>query len=98
MHNAPAMPSGAPVADARAVDEVVRPPKGNPRFPLLDSVRALAVVAVVGYHTLPAAWWSAQLSLGVTIFFGLSGFLLYRPYVTARRKIAPEVSSRDYAV
>jgi peptidoglycan/LPS O-acetylase OafA/YrhL len=63
----------------------------EPRFPLLDSVRAIAALSVLVFH---AAFWSnitltgsdvapflTRLDVGVTIFFVLSGFLLYRPFV-----------------
>ena len=66
----------------------------NPRFPLLDSVRAIAALSVVVFH---ASLWSqitltgsvaapflSRLDVGVAIFFVLSGFLLYRPFVRAR--------------
>jgi peptidoglycan/LPS O-acetylase OafA/YrhL len=65
-----------------------------PRFPLLDSVRAIAALSVLVFH---ASFWSqitltgsdlapflSRLDVGVTIFFVLSGFLLYRPFVRAR--------------
>jgi peptidoglycan/LPS O-acetylase OafA/YrhL len=64
------------------------------RFPLFDSLRAIAVLLVLAYHSLgtvvPAgadAWirpYSVQLSVGVSVFFVISGFLLYRPFVAAR--------------
>ncbi|MGH2802773.1 MAG: acyltransferase family protein [Thermoleophilaceae bacterium] len=64
------------------------------RFPLMDSLRALAALAVVGTHAAffsqALAEWgilralSARLDVGVTIFFLISGFLLYRPFVAAR--------------
>ena len=66
----------------------------QPRFPLLDSVRAIAALSVLVFH---ASFWSgitltgsdlapflSRLDVGVTIFFVLSGFLLYRPFVRAR--------------
>ena len=65
-----------------------------PRFPLLDSIRAIAALSVVVFH---AGAWSeltrsgsaaapflSRLDVGVTVFFVLSGFLLYRPFVRAR--------------
>jgi peptidoglycan/LPS O-acetylase OafA/YrhL len=73
--------------------DALAPPPGNPRFPLLDPLRAVAALAIVVTHT--AGWsgfnsahalgaWTARLDCGVAIFFVLSGFLLYRPFVAAR--------------
>jgi len=69
------------------------------RFPLLDSVRAIAALSVLVFH---AGFWSditltgsalapflSRLDVGVTIFFVLSGFLLYRPFVRARLEGTP---------
>jgi len=75
------------------VPEVVAPPPGNPRFPLMDALRALAALAVLVSHVAfvtgvdRGSWWGSLLangSQGVTVFFVLSGFLLYRPLVRAR--------------
>jgi len=71
---------------------VVSPPPGNPRFPLFDGLRALAVLAVVATHASFVAGLTqsglskplfANLDIGVSIFFAISGFLLYRPFVAA---------------
>src|SRR5207248_2134572 len=63
-------------------------------FDLFDSLRAIAVLCVVGTHVLVSSGrvavgskvWEAgfRLNVGVTIFFVISGFLLYRPFVAAR--------------
>src|ERR1700748_2465920 len=73
--------------------EALAPPPGNPRFPLLDPLRAVAALSIVATHTAglsgfnskhaPGAW-TARLDCGVAIFFVLSGFLLYRPFAAAR--------------
>lgn len=64
----------------------------RPHFRTFDGYRALAALAVVVYHTsiqtqavIGSAWgWAlAQLDVGVAVFFVLSGFLLYRPWVAA---------------
>jgi peptidoglycan/LPS O-acetylase OafA/YrhL len=72
------------------------PPPGNPRFPLFDSLRAIAALCVFAGHTVtgtttlaahPARFVLATqvADEGVAIFFLISGFLLYRPFLTARR-------------
>lgn len=62
----------------------------RPRFALFDSLRGLAVMGVLAFHVGGVsfqnvnAWYggfTSHLNVGVTIFFLLSGFLLYRPYV-----------------
>jgi peptidoglycan/LPS O-acetylase OafA/YrhL len=72
----------------------VTPPAGNPRFPLFDSLRAIAALTVFLGHSmtetnavdnLSIAKYAPQLAAqGVAIFFLISGFLLYRPFVAAR--------------
>jgi peptidoglycan/LPS O-acetylase OafA/YrhL len=63
------------------------------RFPLFDSLRALAALCVFGTHAYfvltanadsPLRQYAARLEVGVFIFFAISGFLLYRPFVRAR--------------
>ena len=80
------------------------PPPGNPRFPLSDGVRGLAILGVIACHASASrwhvAWWgpmAERLDVCVLIFFVLSGFLLYRPFVTARAGGHPIPSLRQYA-
>jgi peptidoglycan/LPS O-acetylase OafA/YrhL len=64
------------------------------RFPLLDSMRAIAFLCVFVAHAGFFAGFAAdgstlrpfiaRLDVGVRIFFLISAFLLYRPYVAAR--------------
>src|SRR3954447_17536908 len=60
------------------------------RFPYIDSLRALAALSVLATHVAPHAGnsWvlpiAARLEVGVAVFFLISGFLLYRPFVRAR--------------
>lgn len=64
------------------------------RFPLVDSLRAIAALGVLGTHAGVVAGlytgqttlgpYAARLDVGITIFFLISGFLLYRPFVRAR--------------
>ena len=70
----------------------VTPPAGHPRFPLVDGVRALAALAIVVTHAsflsngFSTAWYRPlvlRLDVGVSIFFVIAGFLLFRPYVAA---------------
>lgn len=63
-------------------------------FPALDSLRAVAAVAVLATH---AAFWAgayahpvvgtalSRLDVGVAVFFVLSGFLLSRPWIARHR-------------
>jgi peptidoglycan/LPS O-acetylase OafA/YrhL len=85
---------------------VVAPPPGHPRFPLLDALRAIAVLCVVLTHTGDLSGvnegtslgdFTARLDVGVTIFFLISGFLLYRPLVNARMNGAPRTGLPVYA-
>jgi peptidoglycan/LPS O-acetylase OafA/YrhL len=91
---------------AAAVPDVVAPPPGNPRFPLFDSLRAIAALSIVLVHTALFAGvfghasyqrLVAHLDIGVTIFFVISGFLLYRPMLAARILRAPRTRIPTYA-
>jgi peptidoglycan/LPS O-acetylase OafA/YrhL len=93
-------PRTAPVPDA------VRPPPGNPRFALVDGLRAIAVLLILAFHVAgqqgvtQGKWWgpfALRLDVGVTIFFVISGFLLYRPFVAARLASAPLPGALAYA-
>jgi peptidoglycan/LPS O-acetylase OafA/YrhL len=64
------------------------------RFPHIDSLRAIAAIAVLGTHAAIFAGadqpgsttghYAQRLEVGVAIFFVISGFLLYRPFAAAR--------------
>src|SRR5947209_12344933 len=99
------------VADASAraggeIPEAVAPPPHHPRFPLIDGMRAIAVLCVVLVHcavfggalsgSLPGRLL-AHLNLGVTIFFLISGFLLYRPFIAHRFSGAAAPPVESYA-
>lgn len=74
-------------------------------LPALDSLRAIASVAVVATH---ASFWAgaysapvwgtalARLDAGVALFFVLSGFLLSRPWFARRRRGAPAPGAGRY--
>lgn len=75
------------VVAARAID-------GRPYVKGMDGLRALAALAIFAYHVeyLSGAnqygrfgAFTANLDIGVPIFFAISGYLLYRPFVAARR-------------
>ena len=83
--NAPASPLPSPA---------FAPPPGNPRFPLFDGLRGIAALAILVFHD---SELTGRVGLGVPgraaevlgsfvpiLFFVISGFLLYRPYVWAR--------------
>src|SRR2546421_2275847 len=77
----------------------------TPRFASLDGLRAVAALSVLTLHVCAYAnyfhgWEGAyvrQLAGGVTVFFLLSGFLLYRPFVAARASGREPMALRDYA-
>jgi len=62
------------------------------RFPLFDSLRAIAALSIVAYHAnatgmvhVPraVAEYTSKMAVGVTLFFVISAFLLYRPFARA---------------
>jgi peptidoglycan/LPS O-acetylase OafA/YrhL len=78
-------------------------------FPLFDGLRAIAALSVLTLHgTYQVAvaqpeldpWWfrfGVHLDAGVAVFFAISGFLLYRPFL--RATLAGEgVDVREYAI
>ena len=63
------------------------------RFPLVDGVRAIAALTIFFFHVAfhlglltadTLSRYLGNLNVGVPIFFVVSGFLLYRPFVAAR--------------
>jgi peptidoglycan/LPS O-acetylase OafA/YrhL len=87
-------------------EEVVAPPPGHPRFPHMDALRAIAALGVLvshaGYFSGASqdAWYGpavANGTAGVTVFFVLSGFLLYRPFLAADLHGAPKIRVGDFA-
>jgi peptidoglycan/LPS O-acetylase OafA/YrhL len=105
---AAARPVGEPGRAGGAVAQVapsVAPPPGHPRFPMLDGVRAMAALSVVVLHVSDRSGFSqhdvagaltARLNVGVALFFVLSGFLLYRPFVAARVDGRPATTVARY--
>lgn len=81
----------------------------NPRFPHLDALRALAALSVLLYHveiigpTYHVAVAGGLLgralnrgSDGIVVFFVISGFVLYRPFVASRHRQARRPAVRTY--
>lgn len=82
------------------------------RYPTFEGVRALAAIAVLVYHagtftgvtwgpgaaTHPFGPWVQHLNVGVSTFFVLSGFLLFRPFVVAHLADRPGPAVRPYLV
>jgi peptidoglycan/LPS O-acetylase OafA/YrhL len=76
-------------------------------FPCFDGLRAIAAIVVLLHH---ASFYSGQmfhghfpayfthLDIGVAIFFLISGFLLYRPFVAAALADRPGPSLRRFFV
>src|SRR3954465_15676081 len=76
-------------------------------FPRVHSLRALAALSVLLYHALfkaylarnpgsPLAPFAAHLDVGVSVFFLISAFLLYRPMVAARLSNEPQPDPHEY--
>jgi len=77
------------------------------RLPQMDGLRAIAACTVFVTHvgllsnlTLesPIGPLLARMNVGVALFFVLSGFLLYRPFVLSRLERAPQPGIKHYAV
>lgn len=66
--------------------------QARPRFPCFDGLRAIAATTIVVFHVASTSGattaagrgdYLARLDVGVAVFFVVSGFLLYRPFVIA---------------
>lgn len=91
------------VAGASRTSQAARP---RHDLPLLEAYRGLAAVLVVLTHVgfssgaaLRGRWAGplARLDFGVAVFFVLSGFLLFRPFLRAAVGSGPPVRLRRYA-
>lgn len=80
--------------------------RDRPYFPCFDGYRAIAITAVVVLHVAFASGFMYRhsalggylfhLEVGVSLFFAISGFLLYRPFVASRFAGRPAMSVRTY--
>ncbi len=100
---APVTTDVAPTGDDAGVPEL---PVGAPRhFPSFDGLRAIAVVSVLLLH---ASWvsgftnrnslgaYTSRLEVGVSVFFLISGFLLYRPFAVSHLTGRPGPNIRRF--
>jgi peptidoglycan/LPS O-acetylase OafA/YrhL len=89
----PVVVPAAPVHAHPVGSEAPTPPR-PPRFPCFDGLRAIAAGTVLGVHVAfvsgltlrnrAVGIYTARLEIGVAVFFLISGFLLYRPFVVAQ--------------
>lgn len=107
----PSVPASdlAPVDRHRPADPTSAPSPSTTN-PALDGLRALSALAVLVFHGgtfTGLVWgprhtvlgqWAAQLGVGVSVFFVLSGYLLFRPFVQAHLADRPGPSLRPYLV
>ncbi|HET9732662.1 MAG TPA: acyltransferase [Acidimicrobiales bacterium] len=75
------------------------------RFPCFDGLRAFAALSVIVVHTgfasgfsikNPLGIYTARADIGVSVFFLISGFLLYRPFAVAHLSGAAPPSTGRY--
>ena len=90
--------------------ESANPPRvaGRAFFPTLDGYRAIAAMAIVVLHAAVISGfvfreprlgqYFSRLDIGVSIFFVISGFLMYRPFVLAHFEARQGPGVRDYFV
>lgn len=74
------------------------PSVGERRMPHLDGLRGLAALAVVAHHTIPVLKPLEFGTLGVNLFFVLSGFLISSILFDARTKSARLLGTRKQIV
>ncbi len=95
----------ADVADAAPALAGELPTKHR-EFPCFDGLRAIAALSVIIVHTsFPTGFttrnhfwgaYTARGEIGVAVFFLISGFLLYRPFVAAHIEGRPGPAIRPY--
>jgi peptidoglycan/LPS O-acetylase OafA/YrhL len=91
-------------------DESTTPPRigGRAFFPTLDGYRAVAAMAIVVLHAAVISGfvfrepslgeYFSRLDIGVSIFFLISGFLMYRPFVLAHFQDRRGPGTRGYFI
>jgi peptidoglycan/LPS O-acetylase OafA/YrhL len=92
---------------ADAPSPAVAPPPGSPRFALFDAVRGIAVLFIIAFHVASITGTINDATVGrgiialgnqaLILFFVISAFLLYRPFVSARAAGRPLPSVSRYA-
>jgi peptidoglycan/LPS O-acetylase OafA/YrhL len=103
------LPERRYVEDIPAAAPRVIPPSFGSRLQGIEGLRALAACSVLVYHswlysapdgravrTWPLRLVLPDLAFGVVLFFTLSGFLLYRPFVAAMLRGTAPPSARRY--
>jgi peptidoglycan/LPS O-acetylase OafA/YrhL len=102
MTGAGAAPAGASPAGSQTE---ASKPRARPHFPCFDGLRTIAVLCAIMTHvgfvtgaTEQARYgaYLARLDIGVTVFFVVSGFLLYRPFAAAHLDGTPWLRWRDF--
>jgi peptidoglycan/LPS O-acetylase OafA/YrhL len=102
--------TGADGAEAQGAQGGEKPQDGTPvaprhDLPVLEAYRGVAALMVVVTHVgfssgagVSGTWagWLSRLDFGVALFFLLSGFLLFRPFVQAAYGYRPPVRVFDY--
>jgi peptidoglycan/LPS O-acetylase OafA/YrhL len=83
----------------------LRGPVATGRFPCFDGLRAIAALSVVGVHVAFVSGftgssglgiYTSRLEIGVSIFFVISGFLLYRPFVLGHLGARPVPDAANF--
>ena len=95
---------GHPDSGAELVGQLPGRASATVRFAGLDGMRAIAALGVLVCHVGLASGqvargggdYLARADVGVALFFILSGFLLYRPFVSARLDERPRPGFRKY--
>jgi peptidoglycan/LPS O-acetylase OafA/YrhL len=82
-------------------------PRKTSHFPCFDGLRAIAALSVIGVHTSFVSGftgrselgrYSCRLEIGVSVFFVISGFLLYRPFAVAHFEGGARPGTRSFWV